>query len=276
MPLGLVRTDLNSFSFLDPLTNAQGRSVLGNNWTLDPLGEVPVFHVDGITETDPTSSVLAQLSLFNTIQNMTLSVKIVGPFWDGANASAIDLFTRVSGALVNSVTGYFVDINQVDNSGANATLYFEDDATNTLEDIGGGTVSLSSVGDDTVFYIQTQGTTIQVFQGLSGSPAQPGPLDPNGIDPFLILTATDNRLQAGSIGFDFGALKIANFSLTNAVGLSFKNGIPVILPENFGTVIIEPKNFGTTFPQTDSTFVGNPVTWTPDPAHFGNIDPPLD
>jgi hypothetical protein len=61
----------------------------------------------------------------------------------------------------------------------------------------------------------------------------------------------------------------------NTTGTSYKNGTPVTLPKNFGTAVTLPKNFGNPVPATSATFDSNPVTWQPDPAHFGNINPPL-
>ena len=52
----------------------------------------------------------------------------------------------------------------------------------------------------------------------------------------------------------------------NTTGTSFRNGIPVVTPINFGQAVTLPKNFGNTMPFD----AGNPVTWTPSPTHFGN------
>lgn len=50
-----------------------------------------------------------------------------------------------------------------------------------------------------------------------------------------------------------------NRSDINNGGTSYRNGNPITLPHNFGNVIdLTTKDFG------------NPVDWTPDPAHFGN------
>ena len=52
----------------------------------------------------------------------------------------------------------------------------------------------------------------------------------------------------------------------NTTGTSFRHGVPVVTPVNFGQAIILPKNFGNTMPFD----AGNPVTWEPSPSHFGN------
>ena len=49
----------------------------------------------------------------------------------------------------------------------------------------------------------------------------------------------------------------------------FANGNPITLPHTFGNPVTLPKNFGN--PVTLPLNVGNPVTWTPSPAHFGNL-----
>jgi len=59
----------------------------------------------------------------------------------------------------------------------------------------------------------------------------------------------------------------------------FKNGNPVTLPKNFGNPVTitptttepEPAPIGTGNPVI-LPLAGNPVTWTPDPAHFGNSE----
>ncbi len=56
----------------------------------------------------------------------------------------------------------------------------------------------------------------------------------------------------------------------NKTETSFKNGTPITLPHTFGNHVVLPKNFGNPVPPTDPTFNSNPVTWTPNPAHFGN------
>jgi len=52
----------------------------------------------------------------------------------------------------------------------------------------------------------------------------------------------------------------------NTSGTSFRHGVPVVTPINFGQAVTLPKNFGNTMPFD----AGNPVTWKPSPAHFGN------
>ena len=52
----------------------------------------------------------------------------------------------------------------------------------------------------------------------------------------------------------------------NTTGTSFRNGIPVVTPINFGQAVTLPKNFGNVMPFD----AGNPVTWAPSPVHFGN------
>lgn len=47
----------------------------------------------------------------------------------------------------------------------------------------------------------------------------------------------------------------------------YRNGSPITLPHVFGTPVTIPHNFGNA-PPFDP---GNLVTWTPNPAHFGNI-----
>lgn len=47
----------------------------------------------------------------------------------------------------------------------------------------------------------------------------------------------------------------------------FRNGTPVTLPHKFGNPITLPHDFGNEPPFGP----GNLVTWTPSPAHFGNI-----
>ena len=52
----------------------------------------------------------------------------------------------------------------------------------------------------------------------------------------------------------------------NTSGTSFRHGVPVVTPVNFGQAVTLPKNFGNTIPFD----AGNPVTWNPNPTHFGN------
>jgi hypothetical protein len=54
----------------------------------------------------------------------------------------------------------------------------------------------------------------------------------------------------------------------NTTGTSFKKGVPVQLPLDFGTDVTTPHSFGNPVPATDPTFVSNPVTL---PKNFGNI-----
>ena len=49
----------------------------------------------------------------------------------------------------------------------------------------------------------------------------------------------------------------------NTTGTSFRHGVPVVTPVNFGQAVTLPKNFGNTMPFD----AGNPVT---SPTHFGN------
>jgi len=53
----------------------------------------------------------------------------------------------------------------------------------------------------------------------------------------------------------------------NTTDVDYLHGNPVVLPVTFGTPITLPHNFGNQ-PPFDP---GNPVTWVPNPAHFGNI-----
>ena len=51
----------------------------------------------------------------------------------------------------------------------------------------------------------------------------------------------------------------------------FRKGTPITLPHEFGNPVggsNEP--FGNPEPQSNPRMAGNPVDWTPDPAHFGN------
>jgi hypothetical protein len=48
----------------------------------------------------------------------------------------------------------------------------------------------------------------------------------------------------------------------------FRNGNPVTLPLNFGTQITSLTPEGNPVPTSGTE--QNVVTWTPDPAHFGN------
>ena len=51
----------------------------------------------------------------------------------------------------------------------------------------------------------------------------------------------------------------------------FRKGTPITLPHEFGTPInLATKNFGNPVPPVSPDQNSNPVTWTPDPAHFGN------
>ena len=53
----------------------------------------------------------------------------------------------------------------------------------------------------------------------------------------------------------------------NTTGQSYRNGTPITLPHEFGNPITLPHDFGNE-PPFDA---GNPVTWTPSPAYFGNL-----
>jgi hypothetical protein len=57
----------------------------------------------------------------------------------------------------------------------------------------------------------------------------------------------------------------------NKTGISYRNGFPILLPWEFGTAVTLPWFFGNPVPPTDPTFNSNPVNWTVNPAHFGNI-----
>lgn len=50
----------------------------------------------------------------------------------------------------------------------------------------------------------------------------------------------------------------------------YRNGTPVVLPHEFGNVVGGSQPFGNQEPQSNPRMAGNPVDWTPDPAHFGN------
>jgi len=50
----------------------------------------------------------------------------------------------------------------------------------------------------------------------------------------------------------------------------FRNGTPIILPHQFGNPVSSPEPFGNPEPQSNPRMAGNPVDWTPSPAHFGN------
>lgn len=50
----------------------------------------------------------------------------------------------------------------------------------------------------------------------------------------------------------------------------FRKGTPIILPHQFGTPVCDPEPQGNVIPQSNATLDGNPVTWLPSPAHFGN------
>ncbi len=51
----------------------------------------------------------------------------------------------------------------------------------------------------------------------------------------------------------------------------FRKGTPVVLPHQFGNSVGNPESFGNIEPQPNATLFENQVTWTPNPAHFGNI-----
>lgn len=59
----------------------------------------------------------------------------------------------------------------------------------------------------------------------------------------------------------------------NTDDITYKDGIPISLPKNFGTAVDTTVDLGNVRPQADATLDSNPVTWTPSPDHFGNIDP---
>jgi hypothetical protein len=51
----------------------------------------------------------------------------------------------------------------------------------------------------------------------------------------------------------------------------FRNGFPITLPHEFGTIVLMPHEFGNLVTWLlDPAYFGNLVTWFPDPAHFGN------
>lgn len=51
----------------------------------------------------------------------------------------------------------------------------------------------------------------------------------------------------------------------------FRNGTPIVLPHQFGNSVAGPNEpFGNTESQSNPRMAGNPVDWTPSPAHFGN------
>lgn len=68
-----------------------------------------------------------------------------------------------------------------------------------------------------------------------------------------------------------------NRSDPNNGGKSYRDGIPVTTPVDFGTDITLPHDFGNDVTWTpDPAHFGNAVTWAPSPAHFGNkIAPPF-
>src|SRR5271157_5452633 len=53
----------------------------------------------------------------------------------------------------------------------------------------------------------------------------------------------------------------------NSTGTSYRRGTPVSAPVIFGTPVTLPKTFGNRMPFD----AGNHVSWTPRPAHFGNL-----
>jgi hypothetical protein len=60
----------------------------------------------------------------------------------------------------------------------------------------------------------------------------------------------------------------------NKTGINYKDGTPITEPHEFGTPVNLPHDFGNDIPVSDATLNSNPVTWpTPNPAHFGNINP---
>lgn len=51
----------------------------------------------------------------------------------------------------------------------------------------------------------------------------------------------------------------------------YRKGTPVVLPHQFGTPVAGSNQpFGNVNPQSNPTLNGNPVTWVPNPGHFGN------
>ena len=52
----------------------------------------------------------------------------------------------------------------------------------------------------------------------------------------------------------------------------FRNGTPIVLPHQFGNSVTSPTTepFGNNIPQANPRMAGNPVDWSPSPAHFGN------
>jgi len=50
----------------------------------------------------------------------------------------------------------------------------------------------------------------------------------------------------------------------------FRKGTPTVLPHVFGNPVNLPEPFEGIQPQSNSSLDSNPVTWVPNPAHFGN------
>jgi hypothetical protein len=64
----------------------------------------------------------------------------------------------------------------------------------------------------------------------------------------------------------------------NLTGVSFRNGSPITLPHDFGNPVNwtpNPAHFGNPVPPTDPSFNSNPVNWIVNPAHFGNLIGPV-
>ena len=50
----------------------------------------------------------------------------------------------------------------------------------------------------------------------------------------------------------------------------FRKGTPLQIPHQFGTPVVKPEPQGNVIPQSNATLDSNPITWLPNPAHFGN------
>jgi len=64
----------------------------------------------------------------------------------------------------------------------------------------------------------------------------------------------------------------------NLTDITFRNGIPITLPHDFGNPVTwtpDPSHFGNPIPPPDPSLDSNLVIWAVDPAHFGNIISPL-
>jgi hypothetical protein len=57
----------------------------------------------------------------------------------------------------------------------------------------------------------------------------------------------------------------------NKTGISYKDGSPITEPHEFGTPVTLPHDFGNDIPSSGTN--ENDVTWLPNSAHFGNVNP---